>query len=58
MSFQVFDKGDADLWKLIRSEPVMAQKRNRIPWWKIWKVFSSRTSWIESYGILLESHCT
>jgi hypothetical protein len=58
MSFQVFDKDDADIWRLIRSEKVMTQMRNHIAWWKIWKLFSSRTSWIDAYGILLDSHCT
>jgi hypothetical protein len=58
MSFQVFDKVHADPWRLIRSEPVVTQKRIRIPLWKIWKWFSSRTLWVDSHGILLDSHCT
>jgi hypothetical protein len=60
MSFQVFDKDDADTWRLIRSGQlaVVTQQRNHIPWWKTWKIFSSRASWTHAYGILLDSHCT
>lgn len=58
MSFQVFDKDDADSWRLIRSEPVVSQKRNKYSWYKIWKIFSSDISWTDAHGTLLDSHCT
>jgi hypothetical protein len=58
MSFQVFDKDDADSWKLIRIEQVVTLKRLSISGWIIWKWFSSRKEWTDAYGILLDSHRT
>ena len=58
MSFQVFDKDDAESWRLIRSEPVVTRSRIKISWWKIWKMFSSRTLWTDAQGALLDGHCT
>ncbi len=57
MSFQILDKDDADSWTLIRFEPVVNQKRDDRPWYKIWKIFSSGISWTDAHGILLDSHC-
>ena len=56
--FQVFDKDDADSWRLIRIEPVVTRKRISISWWKIWKLFSSRTLWTDAHCILLDGQCT
>lgn len=58
MSFQVFDKEDADSWTFVRSEPAVTLERLKIPSWKFWKWLSSRKSWTDAHGILLDSHCT